>query len=77
MEKSALQKFFSELGDEPVGLNDNGYPDGLEWRGEEITTEDQWTGFLSEQMEVDDFCKVSEEACNMQWCDFCGELRKN
>ena len=49
------------MGDEPVGLNDNGYPDGLEWRGEEITTEDQWTGFLSEQMEVDDFCKVSEE----------------
>ena len=67
MEKSAFyKKLLSERGEPARGLNEQGYPDGVEWRGTEITTEEQWTGYLSEQMEVDDFCKVSEEAatCN-------------
>lgn len=67
MEKSAFyKKFLSESGEPARGLNEQGYPDGVEWHGVEITTEEQWTGYLSEQMEVDDFCKISEEAatCN-------------
>lgn len=45
-------------------LNSQGYPD-VEYRCEEITTEEQWTAFLAEQPEVADFCKISEEAATV------------
>lgn len=63
MDKSAFyKKFWSEQGDPAIGLNEQGYPNGLEYRCEEVTTEEQWTLLLSEQMEVEDFCKICEEA---------------
>lgn len=52
------------------GLNAQGYPDGVEFHCEEITTEEQWTAYLAEQMEVADFCKISEEAANVAGVPF-------
>jgi hypothetical protein len=45
-------------------LNTQGYPDII-FLGENITTEDQWTAFLKDELELEDFARLDEEACGI------------
>ena len=42
-------------------LNAQGYPQQI-YKGEEITTADQWTEFLADELELDDLKRINEEA---------------
>lgn len=44
------------------GLNAEGYPEDLLFKGELITTEDQWTDFLSTEPELDFLKRKNERA---------------
>lgn len=45
-------------------LNESGYPDVL-FLGKPITTEKQWQKFLENEVDLDEFVKLSEEACEI------------
>jgi hypothetical protein len=45
-------------------LNSQGYPDIVMGEGK-ITTEEQWTAFLENELELEDFARLDEEACGI------------
>ena len=45
-------------------LNSAGYPP-CGFLGEEITTEDQWNDFLANELDLDEFKRLSEKACEV------------
>ena len=45
-------------------LNSDGYPP-CGFLGEDITTEEQWTAFLVNELELDDFKRLDERACEI------------
>ena len=45
-------------------LNSDGYPPE-KFQGEDITTEAQWTDFLANELETDDFKRLNERACEI------------
>lgn len=46
-------------------LNKSGYPSDLFFKGELITTEKQWEEFLEAEIDLDEFVRLSEEACEI------------
>jgi hypothetical protein len=57
------KKWYTREGQER-DLNQQGYPN-LSFMGEIITTEDQWTAFLENELELEDFARLDEEACGI------------
>jgi hypothetical protein len=47
-----------------IDLNSHGYPDIVMGEGK-ITTEEQWTAFLENELELEDFARLDEEACGI------------
>lgn len=63
MEKSDFYKlWYTRLPGQK--LNKSGYPELL-FKGESITTEDQWQEFLESEIDLEEFVKLSEEACEI------------
>tara|TARA_E500000331_G_scaffold66080_1_gene60796 strand:+ start:1372 stop:1734 length:363 start_codon:yes stop_codon:yes gene_type:complete len=56
-----LKWYSEECGRE---LNEHGYPP-CGFKGKEIETADEWTDYLTTEIDLDDFCKLSERACEI------------
>jgi hypothetical protein len=46
-------------------LSEKGYPSDLTFMGDPITTEKQWQKFLESEIDLEEFVKFSEEACEI------------
>lgn len=64
MTKSEFYKQWYSTRFETQTLQENGYPN-VEFKGDIITTEDQWTEFLETELEPAELAKLSEEAADM------------
>ena len=64
MTKSEFYKKWYSTRFEHQTLQENGYPN-VDFKGDIITTEDQWTEFLETELEPAELAKLSEEAANM------------
>tara|TARA_E500000331_G_scaffold302819_1_gene304952 strand:- start:605 stop:973 length:369 start_codon:yes stop_codon:yes gene_type:complete len=65
MNKSEFyKKWYTEARDPAVQLNSDGYPP-CGHLGKEITTEEQWTRFLQDELELDVFKRLDEKACEI------------
>tara|TARA_E500000305_G_C3867392_1_gene163486 strand:- start:105 stop:473 length:369 start_codon:yes stop_codon:yes gene_type:complete len=65
MNKSEFyKKWYTEEREPAVALNSDGYPP-CGHLGEEITTEAQWTRFLEDELELDDFKRLDPRAAEM------------
>src|SRR6056300_1482256 len=64
MTKSEFYKKWYSTRFEHQALQENGYPN-IEFKGELITTEDQWQEFLELEIETSEFAKINEEAAIM------------
>jgi len=65
MNKSEFyKKWYTEAREPAVALNSAGYPP-CGYLGEEITTEEQWTEFLKDEIDLDEFQRLSEKACEV------------
>jgi len=64
MDKSEFYKIWYSTRFESQKLNEHGYPNILV-KNEEITTEEQWQEFLEHEIELDEFVRLSEEACDI------------
>lgn len=69
MTKSEFYKiWYSTRLDDQV-LQENGYPNVM-FEGVLVTTEEQWEKFLENEIELSEFIKLSEEACEILGVDF-------
>lgn len=64
MNKSEFYKVWYSTRFEHQELNEHGYPNVL-FKGEEITTEEQWQEFLENELELEEFSRMSSEACDV------------
>lgn len=64
MTKSEFYKQWYSTRFENQTLQENGYPN-VNFKGDIITTEDQWTEFLETELEPAELAKLSEEAADM------------
>lgn len=64
MNKSEFYKIWYTREGQERDLNPEGYPN-LSFMGENITTEDQWTAFLEDELELEDFARLDEDACEI------------
>lgn len=64
MTKSEFYKIWYSTRFEHQTLQANGYPN-VTFKGEFITTEEQWQEFLESEIELSEFVKLSEEACKI------------
>lgn len=63
MTKSEFYKiWYTRLPDQE--LTEYGYPN-LTFKGNQITTEEQWQEFLVDEIDIDEFVRLSEEACEI------------
>ena len=63
MTKSEFYKiWYTRLPDQE--LTEYGYPN-LTFKGNQITTEEQWQEFLVDEIDIDEFVHLSEEACEI------------
>jgi hypothetical protein len=63
MNKSEFyKKWYTE--EKNLTLNSSGYPPIL-FKGEDITTEELWTEFLLAEIDLDEFQRLSERACEI------------
>lgn len=64
MTKSEFYKIWYSTRLEGQALQANGYPNVL-FKGEFITTEEQWEEFLETEIELSEFVKLSKEAADI------------
>jgi len=64
MTKSEFYKKWYSTRLENQSLQENGYPN-VSFKGELISTEEQWQEFLEAEIELDEFKKLSAEAAEM------------
>ena len=53
------KKWYTEERTPAVALNSSGYPP-IAFKGDDITTEEQWTEFLTFEIELDEFKRLDE-----------------
>lgn len=56
-------------------LNDSGYPNVI-FKGESITTEEKWQEFLESEIELDEFVRLSKEACEILGIEYVKPYRQ-
>jgi hypothetical protein len=64
MTKSEFYKKWYSTRLDHQSLQENGYPN-VEFKGELISTEEQWQEFLEAEIELSEFVKLSSEAADM------------
>jgi len=64
MTKSEFYKIWYSTRLDGQALNDSGYPNVI-FKGESITTEERWQEFLETEIELDEFVRLSKEACEI------------
>lgn len=64
MTKSEFYKIWYSTRLDGQTLQANGYPN-VSWKGDHITDEEQWQEFLQNEIELDEFVKLSKEACEI------------
>ena len=57
------KKWYSERLENQT-LQENGYPN-VEFKGDLITTDDQWQEFIESELEPSEFAKINQEAADM------------
>ena len=65
MTKSEFYKIWYSTRLEGQVLNEHGYPNLSFKNYDSITTEEQWQEFLETEIELDEFVKFSEKACEI------------
>lgn len=64
MTKSEFYKIWYSTRLDNQKLNEEGYPN-LTFKGDSITTEEQWQEFLENEIDLPEFQRLSKEACEI------------